>query len=80
MCETEDPVAFWQAAVLFSQSVDGRFEAWRDEFAEVGRPIASFGASLATPLQRRHEKLGKEREKRLFGQDAPAAIFIHSPA
>lgn len=80
MCESDDPVRFWQAGVLFVQCVDGRFQTWRDDFAQIGKPIAAFGTSLKNPLKRRYEKLGKEREKRLFGQDAPATIFIHSAA
>lgn len=78
MCETNDPVTFWQAGVLFTQCVDGRFHMWRDSFTQDGRPIATFGTSLKNPLNRRYAKLEKERQKRLFGQDAPSAIFIHS--
>lgn len=80
MCETNDPVTFWQAGVLFAQCADGRFQTWRDVFAQPGGPIAAFGTSLNNTLKRRYEKLRKEREKRLFGQDAPAPIFIQSAA
>jgi hypothetical protein len=76
MCETDNPIAFWQAGVLFVQCVDRRFSIWRDRFAQTGGPIAAFSASLNNPLKRRHEKLGKERVKRLFGQESPAAIFV----
>lgn len=76
MCETDDPVTFWQAWILFSQCVDGRFAIWRDEFAQTGGPIAAYSAGLNYLLQRRFEKLGKEREKMLFGQKAPAPIFV----
>ncbi len=76
MCKTDDPVTFWQAGVLFVQCVDGRFSTWKDEFAQIGGPISTFSSGLNNPLQRRHEKLGKERTKKLFGQDAPAQIFV----
>jgi hypothetical protein len=76
MCETDDPVTFWQAGILFTQCVDGRFSIWRDEFEKTGGPIAAFSASLDNPLKGRHEKLGKDREKKLFGQDAPAPVFL----
>lgn len=78
MCDTNDPATFWQAGVLFAQCVDGRFSVWRDDFAQAGAPIAAFGTSLNNPMTRRLEKLGKERAKKLFGQDAPAGIFIYS--
>jgi len=76
MCETEDPVMFWQAGILFTQCVDGRFSVWRGDFEQTGGLIGAFGSSLKNSLNERHEKLGKEREKRLFGQDAPAPIFV----
>lgn len=80
MCETNDPITFWQTGILFTQCVDGRFQIWKDDFAQPGGAIGVFGASLNDALNRRHEKLRKEREKRLFGQDAPAAIFIYCSA
>jgi len=76
MCETDDPATFWQAGTLFTQCVDGRFSIWRDEFEQTDGPIAAFSASLNNPLKNHHEKLGKERRKKLFGQDAPALVFV----
>ncbi len=65
-----------QAGMLFTQCVDGRFSIWRDEFVQTGEPIAAFSISLNNPLKRCHEKLLKEREKKLFGQDVPAPVFV----
>jgi len=76
MCETNNPITFWQAGVLFVQCVDGRFSIWRDEYAKTGGLIVTFGNSLNNPLKRRHENLGREREKKLFGQDAPEQVFV----
>ena len=77
MCETDDPVTFWQAGILFTQCVDDRFSIWRGEFRQTGAPIAAFSTGLSNLLRRRHEKLRKEREKKLFGQEAPTPVFIH---
>ncbi len=76
MCETDDPVTFWQAGVLFTQCVDGRFSIWKDEFEQTGEPIAAFNTSLNHPLKSHQEKLAKERRKKLFGQDAPELVFV----
>ena len=76
MCETDDPVTFWQAGILFTQCVDGRFSIWRDGFGRTGGPIVAFSAGLSSLRKRRYEKLGKERTKQLFGQDAPAPVFV----
>ncbi|ESY95491.1 hypothetical protein [Mesorhizobium sp. LNHC229A00] len=76
MCETEEPVVFWQASVLFAQCVDGRFSVWSDDFTQTGEPIAAFHTSLNNALKRRHEKVGKERAKQLFGQEAPTPVFV----
>lgn len=77
MCKADNPVRFWQAGILFTQCVDGRFQLWRDIFTQDGGLITVFGSGLKNPLNRRYGKLEKERQKRLFGQDAPAAIFIN---
>ncbi len=76
MCETDDPTKFWQAEVLFAQCVDGRFSIWGNKFEQTGTSINAFRTSLKNPLKRRYEKIVKEREKKLFGQDAPAPIFV----
>lgn len=76
MCTTDAPVTFWQAWILFVQCVDGRFAIWRDEFEPTGGPITAHSSGLNYLLQKRYEKLGKEREKMLFGQKAPAPIFV----
>ncbi|WDZ79057.1 hypothetical protein PWG15_26590 (plasmid) [Ensifer adhaerens] len=78
MCETEDPESFWQAAVLFEQCVDARFQTWRNDYSLVGRPFAAFGGNLRDVLPRRYEKLSNERERNLFGRKAPAPIFVRS--
>lgn len=80
MCETDAPIVFWQAGVLFVQCVDGRFSVWRKDFSPAGEPITSFHRSLNNQLERRHKKLGREREKHLFGQEVPAAIFVQQLA
>ncbi|WP_269584237.1 hypothetical protein [Roseibium sp. Sym1] len=76
MCKTDDPADFWQAGVLFTQCADGRFGVWRDEFEQSGKMISLFSAGVGSDLKHRYEKRSKEREKKLFGQDAPAPIFV----
>ncbi|MGX1499841.1 hypothetical protein ACSSV1_004901 [Labrenzia sp. MBR-25] len=76
MCKTDDPADFWQAGVLFTQCADGRFGVWRDEFEQSGKMVSLFSAGVSGGLKHRYEKSSKERDRKLFGQDAPAPIFV----
>jgi len=76
MCQTDDRQDFWRHSVLFSRIVDGRFDAWRSDYAQSGDPIQLFGFSLDDAVKKRIERWKAHRSKTLFGLDAPAPIFL----
>jgi len=76
MCQTDENKDFWRYAVLFSRIVDGRFAVWRSNFAQKGSPIQSFGPAVDGRLNNRFARWENHRNKKLFGSDAPASIFL----
>ena len=76
MCQTDDNTDFWRYAVLFSKIVDGRFEIWHSNYERKGSPIQSFGAAVDAELKNRFARWENHRNKKLFGSDAPASIFL----
>ncbi len=77
MCVTDENSSFWCYSVLFLKIVDGRFLVWHSKFQKKGRPIQLFGSALDDRLKNRFEKWENHRNKKLFGLDAPAPIFLH---
>lgn len=76
MCQTDENTDFWCYAILFSQIVDGRFAAWRSSYAQKGSSIQLFGPSVDSRLKNRFARWENHRNKKLFGSDAPAPIFL----
>ena len=76
MCNTEDNTEFWLKTNLFLKIVDGRFDLWQSDYSEIGNPIKLFKFAFKDELQRRIKRWQAHREKTLFGQRAPASIFI----
>jgi hypothetical protein len=76
MCMTHENSSFWCYSVLFLKIVDGRFLVWHSKFQKKGRPIQLFGSALDDRLKNRFEKWENHRNKKLFGLDAPAPIFL----
>lgn len=76
MCETNENVDFWRYCVLFLKIVDGRFDAWCSDYARNGNPIQLFGFSLDSSLKKRLERWKSHRSRKLFGLDAPSAMFL----
>lgn len=76
MCQTDKNTDFWRYAVLFSKIVDGRFDIWRSNYAQKGNPIQSFGPAVESGLKNRFVRWENHRNKKLFGSDAPALIFL----
>ncbi len=75
---TEDPIAFWQAGILFGEVVDGRFTLDRD-IVGTGHPWKAFGKSLNDLGEARIKRWKKKREEKLFGGKPPEAIFVVGP-
>jgi hypothetical protein len=76
MCQTDENTDFWRYAVLFSKIVDGRFAVWRSNYEQKGSPIQSFGPAVDGRLKNRFARWENHRNKKLFGSDAPASIFL----
>ncbi|MFZ2959353.1 MAG: hypothetical protein WA705_20900 [Candidatus Ozemobacteraceae bacterium] len=76
MCQTEDNVDYWRFSVLFSKIVDGRFVFWEKTFSNRGKPFLTFGHLLEDQLKNRFKCWENHRSKKLFGEDAPAGIFL----
>lgn len=76
MCQTDGNADFWCYAVLFLKIVDGRFDVWRSNYPQVGSSIQSFGPSVYGGLKNRFARWEDHRNKKLFGSDAPAPIFL----
>jgi len=76
MCQTDENVDFWRYAVLFSKIVDGRFAVWRGNHTQKGSSIQSFGSATVGKLENRFARWEDHRNRKLFGSDAPASIFL----
>lgn len=76
MCSTNDRYEFWQAQVLLSKIVDGRYGLWHHNYKQTGKVIQQFGGISRNALKDRYRKWNSKRKKKLFGQDIPNAIFL----
>lgn len=76
MREAKKPEDFWCYSVLFTKIVDGRFDVWRVGGLDDGEPYRMFWPSVKGRLKHRCEKWRSQREKKLFGEDAPSKLFL----
>ena len=76
MCQTNDDTDFWRYSLLFSKIVDGRFEVWNSNYIMSGSSIQQFWISVKSNSKKRFEQWKNHRQKKLFGLDAPASIFL----
>jgi len=76
MCQTDENTDFWRYAVLFSKIVDGRFAVWCPNYPQKSSPIQSFGPAVDDRIENRFARWENHRNKKLFGSDAPASIFL----
>lgn len=76
MRETQSSEDFWRYSVLFTKIVDGRYEVWRSGSAGVCEPYRAFWPSVEDRLKNRLKKWQSERQKKLFGEDAPPKAFV----
>ena len=76
MRETNNPEDFWRYSILFTKIVDGRFDIWQTDDRECGQPFRMFWPSVERQLKHRLNRWQGHRKRKLFGDDAPASIFI----
>ena len=76
MCETQSAEEFCRYSVFFTKIVDGRFEVWRSGSSGAGEPYRMFWPSIEDRLQNRFKKWHGQRQKKLFGEDAPPKAFV----
>ena len=67
---------FWANSVLLLKIVDGRFDLWVWEAPPLESIAASFLPSIADALRRRTNSWKTHRDKTLYGDKMPAAIFL----
>jgi hypothetical protein len=64
--------------VLLTKIVDGRFEGWCSGSGGAGEPYRMFWPSVEGRLQNRLKKWQSQRQRKLFGEDAPPKSFFVS--
>ena len=76
MYVTEKNEDFWRYSILFAKIVDGRFDIWENDDRECGQPFRMFWPSIESQVKHRLRRWQGHRKRVLFGDDAPASIFI----
>jgi len=76
MCQTDENTSFWCYSILFLKVLDGRFTVWQQKYKKEGKSIQQFESTLNDRLKKRFENWKNHRNKKLFGFDAPASIFL----
>jgi hypothetical protein len=76
MCQADQDADFWRYAVLFSKIVDGRFAVWNSDYTQEGISSQLFGLSVKRDRKNRFARWESHRNKKLFGSEAPASIFL----
>jgi len=76
MCETQSSEDFWRYSVSFTKIVDGRYEVWRSGAGGACEPYRMFWPSVEDRLQNRFKKWQSQRQRQLFGEDAPPKAFL----
>lgn len=76
MYAAEKPEDFWRYSILLTKIVDGRFEVWKTADKECGEPFQMFWPSVKSRLEHRFKRWRSHRERKLFGDDVPLAVFL----
>ncbi|WP_156527609.1 hypothetical protein [Bradyrhizobium stylosanthis] len=76
MREAQRPEDFWSSAVLLAKVADGRIDLWRKDNPAPGSPHSLFWPSVEKGVEQRIKKWREQRKKKLFGDDAPAKVFL----
>lgn len=78
MQTAQSPEDFWLASVLFLKIVDGRFYAMHRQTPVGSATFNLWWWSIDRQIKNRLKSWVKEREKKLFGSDAPSPIFCRA--
>lgn len=77
MCQTDCNSDFWRYSVLFLKIVDERFVVWNKSYNKEKTLFLEFWPSVSDDkIRHRFEKWRKKRKDKLFGDNAPAPIFL----
>lgn len=76
MFKASDNAEFWRYSVLFTKIVDGRVDVWEEEYKFPGSPFKLFFPSIIHRIDNRLRRWETQRKKTLFGEEAPAPIFL----
>lgn len=76
MWETQSSEDFWRYSILFTKIVDGRYEVWWTGSGGACEPYRIFWPSVEDRLQNRFKKWQIQRQRKLFGEDAPPKAFV----
>jgi hypothetical protein len=68
---------FWRYSVLIEKIIDGRLDIWGGGDTESGDIFPMFWPSINGSVKNRIKKWQDQRKKKLFGDDAPPAAFLH---
>jgi hypothetical protein len=79
MRNASSPEEFWRHSVLLSKVVDGRIDTWATEHPQGNEVFSLFWPSVRDEIKRRCEKWRNSRDGKLFGDTAPAKVFVAIP-
>ncbi len=80
MRNAASPLEFWQASVLLTKIVDVRYDHWAVEQSEGTSVFAAFLPTVEREITRRIEKWQGKRKDNLYGDKAPASLFLPDEA
>ncbi len=78
MQNAQRPEDFWNASVLFTKIVDGRFDIWSEASGTPSTIFTAFMPTIEREVDNRAAKTQKARESKLFGKKAPASIMLNT--
>jgi len=66
----------WRYSVLLTKIVDGRIDLWEKDAESSRNSFKLFWPSIEKRVDSRVKKWRDQRKKKLFGDEAPAEIFL----
>ncbi len=76
MLNAQQQEDFWNASVLFMKIVDGRFDIWSEASRAPSAIFTAFMPTISREISNRAIKVQKKRQKKLFGEKAPASVML----